>query len=672
MGFKWMYTGQGRRWSVSLFLLLTGCLTFNVQAGVVFPGRPPGRAEISVHGAETTLKSGAFTMKVSRNNSGNWLLDLKSTYSPNGFEGVNEAQLELGNGQVVRLSDFKLLDGFEKSSVMVNKRGYSIHERVPGFQVSAKLKWQDLVLDWRAEIRHNDSYVRQFFTFSSEKEVQVKSLKLLNAPLPNVTKVGVVQGSPLSFGCFWAGLEHPMAFMEATDGKGVCEYRGFTVKADSPKTFVLAIGATPKNQLRRAFSYYLERVRPRPYKPLVHYNSWYDIAHSNRGPFSEKETLEAVEFFVNELTRKRGVKMDSILLDDGWDDYEKSLWEFHDGWPNELEAVGQLCKKYGLGPGIWLSPWGGYGYRKNARVKTANQMGVGALQLGRPGYYKIFSEFCLRMMKKYGCNHFKFDGIGAGNSGMGAFNTAADFDAAMKLFEDMRAINPDVYINLTTGTWPSPFWMLSADSIWRSGTDHSFAGVGPDRQKWITYRDQVTYEKVVKNAPLFPLNSIMNHGVVFAKHAHHLTSTNDKDFRDEVRAFVACGTQMQEYYITPGLLNQQNWDDLAEGISWLRKNSAILADTHWIGGDPKNLEVYGWGAWTPDKSIITLRNPSDKAQTFSGNIGELLESPRGAKVKYRLKHGFKDQQQPLPKITSQLQVNLAPFEVLVLECLPVK
>ena len=43
---------------------------------------------------------------------------------------------------------------------------------------------------------------------------------------------------------------------------------------------------------------------------------------------------------------------------------------------------------------------------------------------------------------------------------------------------ELRAKKPDLYVNLTTGTYPSPFWLLYADSIWRGGDDHSFAGVG--------------------------------------------------------------------------------------------------------------------------------------------------------------------------------------------------
>ena len=57
------------------------------------------------------------------------------------------------------------------------------------------------------------------------------------------------------------------------------------------------------------------------------------------------------------------------------------------------------------------------------------------------------------------------------------------------------------WINLTTGTWPSPYWLLYGDSIWRGGydtglceTDHrgqsqsSHCDGSDHREQWITYR----------------------------------------------------------------------------------------------------------------------------------------------------------------------------------------
>ena len=65
----------------------------------------------------------------------------------------------------------------------------------------------------------------------------------------------------------------------------------------------------------------------------------------------------------------------------------------------------------------------------------------------------------------------------------------------------LRNYNPNIWINATVGTWPSPFWTRYADSIWRQGQDTGFAGVGNNREQWITYRDQFTHERISKRGP---------------------------------------------------------------------------------------------------------------------------------------------------------------------------
>ena len=85
-------------------------------------------------------------------------------------------------------------------------------------------------------------------------------------------------------------------------------------------------------------------------------------------------------------------------------------------------------------------------------------------------------------------------------------------------------------------------------------------------------------------------------------------------FKSEVRAMFGNGTQLQEMYITPSLLTQDNWDVLAEAAKWSRANADTLVDTHWIGGAPADHQVYGWASWSPKKGILTLRNPTARTQ----------------------------------------------------------
>ena len=134
----------------------------------------------------------------------------------------------------------------------------------------------------------------------------------------------------------------------------------------------------------------------------------------------------------------------------------------------------------------------------------------------------------------------------------------------------------------------------------------------------------------MQNGPLFPLNSLMLHGMIYAKHRKQLDSDPGNDFRNEIRSYFGTGTQLQEMYITPSLLTDANWDDLAEAAKWSRANAEVLKDTHWVGGDPAWLEVYGWASWTPAKGILVLRNPSDQEKTIRVRLQDVFELPPGA------------------------------------------
>jgi hypothetical protein len=234
----------------------------------------------------------------------------------------------------------------------------------------------------------------------------------------------------------------------------------------------------------------------------------------------------------------------------------------------------------------------------------------------------------------------------------------------------LRAEKPDIYINETTGTWPSPFWLLYVDSTWRGGADHDFCGKGTPRQQWITYRDAQTYANVVQRGPLYPLNSLMLHGIIFAKNAAKLETADDADFADEVRSFFASGTQLQELYLTPKLLDQKNWDDIAAAAKWSQTNADVLVDTHWIGGDPAKGQVYGWAAWSPGKAVLALRNPDDHVATFSANARTVFQLPDNAKTPVRMVRLVKDGR---PTTAVKLQpgksvfFTLQPFEMAVWE-----
>jgi hypothetical protein len=297
--------------------------------------------------------------------------------------------------------------------------------------------------------------------------------------------------------------------------------------------------------------------------------------------------------------------------------------------------------------------------------------------LAGPVYFKRFEKVTTDFMRKDKVAIFKFDGVGAGNGASGAgLKYQKDIEALLLLTRKLRSINPDLYLSLTVGTWPSAYWLYYGDATWRAGNDFGFAGSGSKRQQWITYRDGESYKNVVKRAPLYPLNSVMLHGICITNVGYPASLEMDmKNISDGIWSFFASGTSLQEMYINPHLLTAPMWDCLAAAAKWSHENADVLKDVHWIGGDPEKGEVYGYASWNLRKGIFSLRNPSGTKKTFEVNLKEIFELPSSELSSFKLKNIFSSEELQAGKLVPPDQtvlVTLAPCELKIWEALPQK
>ncbi|MBB6187044.1 enterotoxin [Rhodanobacter sp. MP7CTX1] len=610
-------------------------------------------------------------------------LDGMTIATPDGSQSLTIRtlfMLSLADGHTIGAGDMTLLASPRQQALPVNAGASRLAERLPGQDIDASFVDAEgrFRIEWRLVQREGSTYLREVVTITALKQDErITSVSLLPAEAASAAVDGTVKGSPVVAGQMYMGFEDPLSDSEVR-GKHVAltMARSLPLRKDQSITYSAVIGVVREGQLRRDFASYVERERAHPYRPFLHYNSWYDIGYFT--PYDEAQALDRINTFGEELSVKRGVKLDSFLFDDGWDDRSGS-WHFSKDFPRGFVPLDKAAAKYGAAPGMWLSPWGGYSSPKQERVTGGKASGYeiidNGLALSGPKYYQRFHDAVMDLVNKNGVNQFKFDGTGNADSVFPGSAFDSDFAAAIQLINDIREAKPDIFINLTTGTWASPFWLRYADSIWRGGEDDWHAGVGAEREQWITYRDQQTYENIVIQGPLFPINSLMLHGIIYAQKNTRLNTDPGHDFANEVHSYFATGTQLQEMYITPSLLSTQDWDTLAEAARWSRANADVLRDTHWIGGDPGRLDVYGWSAWSAPKSIITLRNPDARAQTMVFDLQRQLELPRDAARRFRVRDVWKTGGSDVPQ---QLDADhpgsivLAPFEVLTLELSPIK
>jgi len=441
------------------------------------------------------------------------------------------------------------------------------------------------------------------------------------------------------------------------------------LRAGKVYEFSSVLGTYPEGQLRRAFLRYLERERARPYSQFLHYNCWFDL-HIN---LNDQAILKNIKAFTEEMTVKRGVVMQSYVLDDGWDDPLAGFWTIDKRkFPSGFDPLTAELDRVHSHLGIWISPLAGYAM-VGERVGHASKLGLvregSFLDLSYAPYYDWFRDYCAKLIRRNKVNYFKWDKAGDGAS--------PHFMALLACAKELRRINPQLFVNVTVGTWPSPFWLSVIDSTWRGGEDVNWDWQckGNDREKWLNYRDGVTYRGVVKVAPLYPLNSIMTHGVIHASlGAAGRAAGSGNDLRNEARSYFGSGTALQELYIQPSIMTPSSWDAVAAAAKWAHQNADVLVDTHWMGGDPLKHEIYGWASWTPNKAILTLRNPDDKPREISLDAGLAFELPAGVPKDFTMTSPYADQRIQKVEMTAgkPCVFSLEPFEVLVLESQPTR
>jgi hypothetical protein len=669
-----------------LLILLTYLIAINfASAQIPYPGDAPGTAKIKILPDNSIiLENNAIRMKFVKDGN---------LFTVGGFEDKSIGrqlptgktvlfELTLGDNNVISSREFTLLNPPSTSTIKPDLTAVLYSKRLGGKKCEADFENKNigLLVHWTVELKDDANYVRQVFTFITRDTVNISRITLIKLPVNiGVRKEGKVDGSLMVHENMFFAIEHPMGLIEQNQESWAASLLNFNpFTSTNIYTASTVWGTTPANQLRRGILYYIERERSMPYHQMLHYNSWWDISWI-LAKFTESQALDRIRMFRDSLVIKRNVRLNAFLFDDGWDD-NKSLWRFDTtALPNGFRKMKEMVESCQSSLGVWISPWGGYSPNKEERIKFGNsqnppfETNANGFSLAGPVYYNRFLDVTKNFIKEYNISMFKFDGVGAGNIVSGAgVDYHNDIEAYLKLLKDLKKMKPDLYLDLTAGTWPSVFWLLYGDNIWRSDDDYGFAGEGSKRQQGITYRDAITYKNVVRGGSLYPLNALMNIGIVIADNGIAGTvEMDDKDISDDIWSFFGTGVNLQELYINPHKLNTANWNCLATASNWARKNERIMSDTHWIGGDPAKGEVYGYAAWSPLGAILMIRNPAKEVKTFQLNVADVFELPSNIKKDYLFYDAKTGSKEPLMQGKS-FSISLQPFEVKVYNSLQKK
>jgi hypothetical protein len=131
---------------------------------------------------------------------------------------------------------------------------------------------------------------------------------------------GAINSSPIIADTFFMLPNKPVVNTYAYEGTTNLNVELKTpVQPETPVSYTTWFGTVAEtSQLRRSVNQFINAVRPRPYKPYLHYNSWMDIGFFTT--YTEQDVLGRMDEWNKAFITGRGVPLDAFLLDDGWDD----------------------------------------------------------------------------------------------------------------------------------------------------------------------------------------------------------------------------------------------------------------------------------------------------------------------------------------------------------------
>jgi len=480
------------------------------------------------------------------------------------------------------------------------------------------------------------------------------------------------RGQPVFVGGkVFLGLEHPVGYNLAEKGRvRLFHYPGTALGKQFVALKSEVIGIAGGRSLENAFAAYLRGIRVPP-RSFVLYNSWYDI---RRDEMSNDAFIATYDALHRLLTVPYGVTLDSLVVDDGYQD-KQSIWKTDKSiLPNDFQKLADYLRAHGSHFGLWMpltpsshsldTKWGSeHGYEL---TNAGNRYCVSA-----PRYNRALRDIITHHVEAFGLNYYKHDfnsftcsAPGHGHLPNAACGTEANVDAYMGILRHTRKLNPNAFINVTGGMWLSPWWLTVADTVWRGGSDTGREGVVPyieRRDDSMSYVDGVLWNRFVRERCQFPPSALMTHGIIYGRRAMLGGKDEPLDrWTEHVVGYLAPGLMMKELYITPTILSDGQWSTLGPALAWADQETDILVRTKMTHGNPHLGEAYGYRHAKGGRLIWFVRNPSMHTRTVQLAIADAIGG-RPASVEtiypYRMVHK--------PQRTMALDV--PPYQTMVVE-----
>lgn len=428
-------------------------------------------------------------------------------------------------------------------------------------------------------------------------------------------------------------------------------------------------GLTGEAGLREAFLHYLDTVRLKPEKIVLHTDTWWTVPR----PITEQNVLQEIDTLRTAFFNRTGMFFDTYCVDLGWSD-AKTLWQIDPGkFPREFRSLNERLAPAGASLGLWLSPGSGYpDGLNNAWLQSQGYemmpfgAGLGQVPCFALGtrYQREVRDRLVAHARQSSLGHVILDfmplrcDVPTHGHPVGPESRYAIDAGLADVLDSLRAVNPGIVLEpMVCGYPPSPWWLMKTPFVLGPAGDDMPYGRGPCPdwlESLITARD--TAYRTSQESWLMPTQALETFDIIML---------TPGEFANTAVMAVGRGRWFLSTYFKSSLMRPEDWDFLAALVRWARANQTNLINAWQFGGRPEKREAYGYMFRNAGRDLYCVRNPWIEEQTIelpgatsAGAVDVRMIYPRRAPV------GRNEPGARGPTLT------LAPYETVFLETTP--
>lgn len=500
-------------------------------------------------------------------------------------------------------------------------------------------------------------------------------------------------GQPVAMGAFFGGLEYPAGLNGLLDGEDTVSFRHFPMwQQSAPERYQVAskvavIGGIGPSGLQHSFMEYLNTRRK---LPGDQYEVWFNTFWSEpkvHAPGEVELPAEMIESLIASAQKHliaRGINVDALLLDAGWQRRDALCQPRDDTFPDDMAALRARLNEIGTGIGIWLSSNGGlmldkeWARSKGYRIGT----GPGAMYGDGPEFVSLadakwredFTSAVTEFISHQPVNAIKWDWeneMAADADIKANFPTPRHLrehaiDGLLQILDAVRSVRPE--IRFRAGLWQSPWWLLHADWVFlHDSADYEFATL-PSlsvRDRAMTSRDASYYRHYRTQRSIFPLSNL--NIFEFVQGWRMPVPEDGPTWSKACVMNMGRGHALLDLYLSPPLMSDEKWETLCEAITWAQSHSHLLLSsrTEMILGDPAEGEVYGFLHSGERQTLSFMRNPGVESASIDLPLSLMADRLNQAEIiRYEIIYPYRKVLRTPPTST---KLRMGAGEVLVLQ-----